>query len=436
MHAAITQDVVDKLPRTALDIRDTKLKGFFIRCRPSGHHVYMVNVSRGRIVTLGRAGRSDDGAMPLVTARAHAKKHQADVQTQASAARAADPVLTIGQARAQVRADLVAARAARATSDVTLRAYVTDTYGPWVTANQPTGDETTARLLATFAPLLDTPLAALSSFAIEKWRTARLTEDEVTASTINRDLAVLRGALSRAVEWKFLIAHPMAAVKAAKTDPIGHVRYLSAAETARLVAALDARDTARRRARQRANRWRAVRKYALFAERGHYTDHLTPLVLVALNTGLRRGELFALLWGDVDLLGARLTVRAAVRGAAKSGVSRVLPLNPAALRVLRAWHPVNAPIDARVFPGKDGAPLDSIKKSWGALVAAAKINNFRFHDCRHDFASRLVMAGVDLNTVRELLGHADIKMTLRYAHLAPEHKAAAVAKLVHAGGRR
>jgi integrase len=96
--------------------------------------------------------------------------------------------------------------------------------------------------------------------------------------------------------------------------------------------------------------------------------------------------------------------------------------------ILRFWHEQRKEYEL-VFPNADGGRLDNINTSWENLIKAAQIKNFRFHDLRHDFASKLVMAGVDLNTVRELLGHADIKMTLRYAHLAPEKLAAAVAKL-------
>jgi integrase len=240
---------------------------------------------------------------------------------------------------------------------------------------------------------------------------------------------VLRGALSRAVEWKLIPVHPLAGVKASKTDRRPLVRYLSADEEARLLAALETRDTKRRAERERANAWRRARGYALWPAFGTYSDYLSPLVRLALHTGLRRGELFGLTWADVDLTGARLTVRGE---SAKSGQTRYVPLNVTAAAVLATWREIVKPATpaALVFSGADGAPLVDIKKAWGALMTAAKIERFRFHDCRHDFASKLVMAGTDLNTVRELLGHADLKMVLRYAHLAPEHTAAAVAKLV------
>jgi integrase len=140
---------------------------------------------------------------------------------------------------------------------------------------------------------------------------------------------------------------------------------------------------------------------------------------------MRRGELFNLKWEDVNFAGKILTV---VGETAKSGKTRHIPMNEEALSVLRKWHEQQKESEL-VFPSNGGGRLDNISSSWERLIDSAQIKNFRFHDLRHDFASKLVMAGVDLNTVRELLGHSDIKMTLRYAHLAPEKLAAAVAKL-------
>ena len=99
--------------------------------------------------------------------------------------------------------------------------------------------------------------------------------------------------------------------------------------------------------------------------------------------------------------------------------------------MLTTWHarqdkPKN---DAFVFPGYDGERMKSISTSWRTLMTAAKLKNFRLHDCRHHFASKLVQAGVDLYTVKELLGHSEITMTERYSHLAPDNLRAAVEKV-------
>jgi integrase len=97
-------------------------------------------------------------------------------------------------------------------------------------------------------------------------------------------------------------------------------------------------------------------------------------------------------------------------------------LNTEAVKVLTAWRPTSVQADTCVFEGTDSStPLVAIKKGWAGVLKAARVTAFRFHDLRHTFASKLVMAGVDLNTVRGLLGHKSIALTLRYAHLAPEH---------------
>jgi integrase len=157
-----------------------------------------------------------------------------------------------------------------------------------------------------------------------------------------------------------------------------------------------------------------------------FTDHLKPMVLLALNTGMRRGEIFNLQWSHLDLPRTMLKVEGS---GTKSVRTRYIPLNDDALTVLSAWRDQTEG-ENFIFPARDAGRMDNITRAWRNLTKKAKVADFNFHDIRHDFASRLVMAGVDLNTVRELLGHTDIKMTLRYAHLAPEHKRLAVSKLL------
>jgi integrase len=156
-----------------------------------------------------------------------------------------------------------------------------------------------------------------------------------------------------------------------------------------------------------------------------FADYLQPMVLLTVNTGLRRGEVLQLRWTDVDMLQRKLLVRG---DNAKNGKTRHIPLNNEALTTLRQWRS-DSPSTEWVFAGRGGERMRAVKTSWKRVLRSAAIIDFRWHDLRHHFASQLVMKAVDLNTVRELLGHSDLTMTLRYAHLSPEHKADAVAKL-------
>lgn len=155
-----------------------------------------------------------------------------------------------------------------------------------------------------------------------------------------------------------------------------------------------------------------------------FADYLKPMVLVALNTGIRRNALFSLEWGDIDFQAGTILLRAE---AAKSKKHLIIPMNATTRETLAAWKKQSGKDSGLVFVNPlTGKKFTNCNSAWESLLKAAQIENFRWHDMRHDFASRLVMNGVDLNTVRELLGHSDMKMTMRYAHLAPETKRMAV----------
>lgn len=265
-------------------------------------------------------------------------------------------------------------------------------------------------------------LKDITAAVVERRRTEMM-KDKRSYATINRRFTTLKSVMSRAVEWEVIEKHDLKKVKMLREDNT-HIRYLSFEEEEALKRALAARDYRIKKDRENGNKHRTERGYPLLPDLSDRTfaDHIAPLVIVAMNTGMRKGELLTLTWADVNFEREFVTVKAAN---AKSGKARHIPLNQKAKSALLNWK-LDCGSLHWVFEGENGQPIKDFKKAWVALLESAKIIDFRFHDFRHHFASKLVMAGVDLNTTRELLGHGSLDMTLRYAHLAPEHKAKAV----------
>lgn len=301
--------------------------------------------------------------------------------------------------------------------------------------NERSVKETMANLKNRFPELHKLGLSEITPHMIDRWRQRRKQEG-ASIATIKRQLNDLSACLNKAISWGALSTNPFAKVESVKPDSRAKVRYLSDIEESRIREALDQREAEMKAARASANLWRAERGYEAKADIAgrEFADYLKPAVLLSLNTGLRRGELLNLRWSDIDSSQRVLTVSG---DGAKSGQTRHIPLNAEALALLKDWkcQQTDATLTTLrgwVFPGRDGQPLQNLRKAWINLLSreSVRITDFRWHDLRHTFASKLVMAGVDLNTVRELLGHSDYKMTLRYAHLAPKHKQDAVDRLV------
>lgn len=264
----------------------------------------------------------------------------------------------------------------------------------------------------------------LTPLEIETWRANQKKETGNKDATLNKKIGALKTILNFAVERELIGCNPIAKIKKLKEiDSRTKTRYLTEEERTRFLAALDKYDDMQREERCR-TRQHAKGKHLPSMDGWTFASYVKPVILLSLNTGIRRHALLSLRWDDIDLGAGTVTLRAET---AKSKKSAVLPLNTTALDVLRQWYAQRIDDNPLVFPSpQTGGIMDNCDSSFRWLLREAGITNFRWHDMRHDFASRLVMAGVDLNTVRELMTHSDISMTLRYAHLAPEKKRAAV----------
>ena len=232
-------------------------------------------------------------------------------------------------------------------------------------------------------------LSEIRAEDVEKFKAARA--QKVSKSTVNRELACLKTILAIAVEWDRLRSDPAKKVKRFQVDNQKLI-FLDREECRRLLEACP--------------------------------RYLRPIVHVGILTGLRRTRLLRLKWKDVDFKLGVIYVQNA-----KGGKSQELPMGPTLKQVLKAVpHHISSEY---VFASpSNGAHWRDFPVSFQAAVKTAGIDkHVTPHTLRHTFASHLAMAGVDLYTISQLLGHSSIAMTQRYAHLSPDHKTLAVEKL-------
>jgi len=221
---------------------------------------------------------------------------------------------------------------------------------------------------------------------VERYKAKRKTE--VSPATVNRDLAFLKTMFKKAVEWGRLESSPVTNVKKFK-EPNSKERTLNASEMARLIDAA--------------------------------TNHLEPILIIALNTGMRRGEILSLKWENVNLSKRCIHIEDS-----KSGRSRDVPMNGL---VVEAMSSIRQDSVYVFYNPTTGEPIKDIKTAFKTACKKAEIKGLRFHDLRHTAATRMVEAGVDLVTVSKILGHSSIQMTMRYAHPTPGNMRLAVEKL-------
>lgn len=220
---------------------------------------------------------------------------------------------------------------------------------------------------------------------IEDWRKDYLEEFGVANGTLNSYTVYLKAALGRAMKRGYLTNHPLANLKQLPEDH-HRVRYLRDDERERFYDVLEQRK-----------------------------DFLKPFCIVALNTGMRRNEIISMRYEYLDL-----TARVIRIPETKSGRHQTVPINDKVLGALKAWAGGKLPSRGFVFANDQGAKRHGRMKVWDRFIEQCQIDNFRIHDMRHDFASQLVLKGVNIYEVQKLMRHSDIKLTQRYAHLRDE----------------
>ena len=237
------------------------------------------------------------------------------------------------------------------------------------------------KLLKTFGNII---LDDFNLILIENMQ-SEIIKNNLSIAYANRLTAILKRMFTKALDWEMIGEETLKKIRAVKLikGEVKRLRYLSEDEAQRLIDNCD--------------------------------NNLKHIVITALNTGMRKSEILRLTWDRVDSKN-----RLILLDKTKNGERREIPINDTLYNIFSGIIR-NIKSDYVFYNPKTLKPFDNLKKSFAAALKKSHIMDFRFHDLRHTFASWLVMRGVDLATVRDLMGHKDITMTLRYSHLSQSH---------------
>lgn len=255
---------------------------------------------------------------------------------------------------------------------------VVEKYLKWAKGNKVSWDRDALSLTNWKKELKVKKLSEISTLDVERFKLKR--RDKVAPRTVNEELNCLRRFFYRAMDWGLADSNPVKGVRRLR-EPPGRMKILSPDEAKKLLDACG--------------------------------PGLRPIVILALHTGMRRGEILGLKWGDVDFNRGVILVRRS-----KNGESREIPMTKTLREALSGLPRVSD----TVFTSSKGGPYRSIRNAFNRAVREAGFAGLRFHDLRHVFASNLRMGGADLFLLQELLGHKTLAMTMRYAHITCSRK--------------
>ena len=434
----LTNTLVESLsPATKpYDVRDSRATGFFVRVEVSGSKIFRCQYRRGKTFTIGRFG-----TITVSQARQIAQKVIGD------AAAGIDPNQ---KKKAQRKAEDAQSK------EMNCSQFLEQIYAPWYRDTFPKSEKNTLRILRNeFMPKFGKMLLAeISVEKVENWRNeqkqnrkiTRVKENEngetikyekpVGPATLNRYIQGLTALLSKAVEYGRLERNPLIGIKKLKEPEHPRVRFLSPEEYVTLIKALEDRQQKIVEKRASGNQWRKMRHQPLLPDLKDckYVDHLMPMCLISLGSGMRFNSLTPLRWEhNVDISNPETVIINLNPEIVKNAKGNVIPLDTETSKVVVDWYEQTYPTHKGkgwVFPGKKpGSHITSVKRSWNNLLKAAGIKDFHWHDQRHDYASQHVMAGTDVYTLMKLLGHSSPKITMRYAHVGSQHKVEAANRL-------